>query len=97
MLNFFRPMLSRVVGAWVAALAVWLSAKLGIVLDDNAQEQIIAGAIAVAFALAQTVYAIVHRSLDKRLNPGDAASSHLADKEKTETARLKADDLAGRR
>lgn len=96
-MGFLRPILSRVVGAWVAALAVWLSAKLGIVLDDSAQEQIIAGGIAVAFALAQTVYAVVHRAIDKRVNPGDAASSHLAASEQKETAQLKAADFAGRR
>lgn len=83
-------MFSRVIGAWVAAAAVYLSSKFGIVLDDNAQEQIMAGAIAVAFALAQTIYAIVHRVIDKRVNPGDAASSHLAAVEKQETTRLKA-------
>jgi hypothetical protein len=90
MLNFFRPMLSRVIGAWVAALAVWLSAKAGFVLDDNAQEQIIAGGVAVALAVFQTVYALAHRTIDKRVNPGDAASSHLAAAEAKATAELKA-------
>lgn len=95
--NFVRPMLSRVIGAWVAALAVWLTAKFGVAVDDSQQEQVIAGALAVTFALGQTVYAIVHRLVDKRVNPGDAASGHLATVEAKETAKLKADERAGDR
>lgn len=90
MLNFLRPIVSRIIGSLVAAVALYLSSKLGIVLDDNAQEQIIAGGVAVALALFQIVYAIAHRVIDKRVNPGDAASSHLAVAEKSETATLKA-------
>jgi len=88
--NFLRPIISRVIGAWVGGLAIWLSAKYGVVLDENTQLQIIAGAVALLYAIGQTVNAVVHRTLDKKLNPGDAASNHLADVEAKEVHVLKA-------
>lgn len=90
MLNFLRPILSRLIGAWVGALAIWLSTRYGVVLDESQQAQIIGGAVAVLYGIGQTMYAISHRLTDKRVNPGDAASSHLAAVEAVEAARLKA-------
>lgn len=89
---FIRPILSRVLASWIAAIAIWLAAHYNVVLDETAQQQLAAGFLAMLFAIGQTVYAVVHRVADKKLNPGDAASNHLADKESTEAAVLKAND-----
>lgn len=78
MWNFVRPILSRIIAAWVAALAIWLAAHYNVVLDETVQQQLAAGFLAVLFAIGQTVYAIVHRATDKKLNPGDTASGDLA-------------------
>jgi hypothetical protein len=38
--------------------------------------------VVVALTVFQGLYAIIHRTLDKKVNPGDAASSHIAVLEK---------------
>lgn len=99
MLNALRPFLARIIASAVAGLAAWLAAHYTIELDTDAQQQVTEGALVLALAIAQwlatTVYGVVHRALSKRLNPGDAASSHLAAVEQRETAHLKAAERAG--
>jgi uncharacterized membrane protein (DUF441 family) len=87
-MDALRPFFSRIAAALVAFVVTWLTAK-GIDLDQDAQSnlrQLIETTIYII------VYAISHRVIDKRVNPGDAASSHLATSEKAETAVLKARD-----
>lgn len=94
MLNALRPFLARIIASAVAGLAAWLAAHWTIELDADARQQITEAGLVLALAVAQwigtTVYGLVHRALSKRLNPGDAASSHLAAVEQRETAHLKA-------
>lgn len=78
--KFLRPIFSRVVGSWVAGIALWIGAHYGVVLDDNTQAQIVAGSVALTFALGQTIYALVHRAIDVHANPKDSASPTLAEK-----------------
>jgi uncharacterized membrane protein len=85
MIDFLRPFLSRIIAGWVAAFVAYLSTKFGVTLDAETQ----AGILAVLLGIFTTVYSIVHRVLDKKINPGDAASSHLAAKEQVEVAALK--------
>jgi hypothetical protein len=80
--KFLRPIFSRIVGAWVAALAVWLAAHFHIILDETAQEQVISGFIVLLIALVQTIYAMIHRAIDVHFNPKDIASPTLAEKTK---------------
>lgn len=93
-MSALRPFLARLIASAVAGIAAWLAARWTIELDSDSQQQITAAVVVLAMAVAQwvgtTAYGVVHRVLNKRLNPGDAASSHLATAEAKETAQLKA-------
>lgn len=78
MVDFLKPILSRVIASWIAALAIYLSAHFNVVLDETTKAQLAAGFLAVIFGIGSTVYAIFHRLVDKRLNPVDAASGSTA-------------------
>jgi hypothetical protein len=80
--KFLRPILSRLIGSWVAALAMWLASHYHIILDESMQEQLIAGFIILIFTVGQTLYAIIHRAIDVHFNPKDIASPTLAEKTK---------------
>lgn len=90
--NYLRPFLARVIAGWIAAAAVYLQARFHILVDDQAQTQLVAGALSILFGVGSTVYAIVHKYIDKRINPGDAASSHLAVTSMAVAAKVKARD-----
>lgn len=84
MIDSLRPFLSRIIAGWIAAVVAFMNAKYGITLDGDTQTAI----MTLFFAIASSVYAIVHRVIDKKLNPGDAASSHYASQEKEESDRI---------
>jgi hypothetical protein len=86
MIDTLRPYISRIIAGWVAALVVYLNTKYGISLDGDTQAAI----LTVSLGIFTTIYSIAHRLIDKKVNPGDAASSHLAAQEQTEAQGLKA-------
>jgi uncharacterized membrane protein (DUF441 family) len=88
MMDALRPFFSRIAAALVALAVTWLAAK-GIDLDQDTQSNL---RQLVETTIYVIVYAISHRAIDKRVNPGDAAGSHLAVAEKHESAVLKAKD-----
>jgi hypothetical protein len=63
-----------------------VATKLGIDIDSAHATEL---ATSLGTFLALAVFGIVHRLLDKKLNPGDAASSHMAVVEKEQTAAIK--------
>lgn len=71
MLDNLRPFVSRVVGAVVGALAGMLSTKVGIQVDPSTQASITTAVVVGA-------YGVAHKIIDKKLNPADSASKHLA-------------------
>lgn len=79
LVKFLRPIFSRLIGTWVAALAVWLAAHFNIVIPESAQEQIISGFIVLLVAISQTIYVLIHRTIDAHVNPKDIASPTLAE------------------
>ena len=87
-MTLLRPLLSRIFAAWIAALVVYLQIKFGITLDAETQTAL----LTVMLGSFATIYGIAHKILDRYLNPGDAASSHLAVKEKAEVQEMKADE-----
>jgi hypothetical protein len=72
--TFLRPLLSRLVASIVGALVAWLTTKYGISLD----EETIQGLIATMLGVFGVIYTIVHRLIDKKINPVDAASAPRA-------------------
>jgi hypothetical protein len=71
MLDSLRPFVSRLVGALVGALAGVASTKLGIVVDPATQAS-------VTTAVVVGAYGVVHKMLDKKLNPGDTAATPVS-------------------
>lgn len=84
-MDFLRPFASRILASLIAAIAAYLAQRWGITLDADTQ----AGLLSVTLGIFGVVYGLVHRVLDKSVNPGDAASSHMAVQEKIETAEIK--------
>lgn len=84
-MNALRPYISRPVAVLIAFLVTWLGSK-GINLDPETQSHI-QGLLETAVFLI--IYAVSHRTLDKKVNPGDSASSHLAVQEAAESQDLK--------
>lgn len=82
--------IARIVAAWVAGIAGWLMVKFGIGISPEDQTNFTTHLVGVIIPTIFTIYGIAHKLLSKHTNPGDAASSHLAAREDTETAQLKA-------
>jgi len=87
--NLISTFGARIIGTWVAAGASWLLVHKGIAVDDTIQQQVTEHIVGLVLPTFMTVYALVHRGTSKKLNPGDAASSHLAEKEASEAEVLK--------
>jgi uncharacterized membrane protein len=77
-MNWLRPFLSRLISTLVAALAAWLTTRYGINLDTETQGKIIEDVVTIVLPVFGIVNSVVHKLIDKRINPGDTASSHLA-------------------
>lgn len=77
-----RPYLARLLAAVVPALIGWLCGKLGVKLDPTVVAELNTATVALL------LYGISHTTLNKKMNPGDAASSKLAAVEKQETQEL---------
>lgn len=88
-LNLIRVVFGRILAAWLAGLAGWLMMHYGIVLDDTTQKELLEHLLGVILPVFITLYSIFHKVFNKKLNPGDAASSHLAEQESVEADRLK--------
>lgn len=82
-----RPYLSRLIAGLVTMLLTWLMSH-GIDLGTDAAGGLTEAGTALAIGGFTIIYGLIHRTLDKKLNPGDAASSHIAKSDVT-----KADDL----
>ncbi|HXG69473.1 MAG TPA: hypothetical protein VNJ04_02550 [Gemmatimonadaceae bacterium] len=90
MLDALRPFFSRLIAPAITALLAILATKFGIDFGADAAQHLTAYATVIAFAVFTAVNGVFHRVIDKKVNPGDAASSHLAGAEKTESKQLKA-------
>lgn len=89
MQNIISTFLARILGAWIAGLAAFLYTKYGVTMDSEAQKAFTEHLVGIIIPTFMTVYALAHRFISKRLNPGDAASGHLAEREAVETERIK--------
>jgi uncharacterized protein YcbK (DUF882 family) len=77
MIDSLRPFLSRVLAPVITAFVMWLL-HLGIDLGPDASAHLTEYATVIAIALFSVLNGVIHRLIDKKVNPGDTASSHLA-------------------
>lgn len=89
-MNVLTPYISRIVAALVGWIILQIGARYGIIVSTEAQAQIVEMVSNIVLG-STVIYLSTHKTLDKWLNPGDAASSHLGAVEKAETTELKSD------
>lgn len=76
-MDTFRPILSRLVAPYVAGLIVWLAAR-GFGLPTGTDSKITELVVILLLATMQALYGLLHKVIDKHVNPADAASSSIA-------------------
>jgi hypothetical protein len=88
-LDTLRPFASRIIAPAISILLAWLATKLGITFGADTEGHLTEFAVSIFLGVFLAVNGVIHKTLDKKLNPGDAASSHIAAQEKTESIVLK--------
>ena len=91
--NALRPFIAPAIAPFIGAALAWLANHYGIVYTPEQQHQISEGivtGILMLFATSASAAAVVKVAMNKKLNPGNAASTHLAAAEKNEVQQLKA-------
>lgn len=78
MLNALRPFLSRILAPIITAGLAWAAIHWGINFGDDAAGHITEYAVVVLLALFSAVNAVIHKTIDKKVNPVDAATAPLA-------------------
>jgi ATP/ADP translocase len=94
MMDFLRPFLSRIISALVAGVATFALAHWQVNIPDETQHQFADSLTALLMPFFAIINSVVHKVLDKWINPGDSASKHLAVVEKRESKELKAVEAA---
>ena len=87
-MNTLSPFLGRLVAIFLGWVFGHLADRYHIFVSTEQQAQL-ADMIVNVIAGFLTVYAVSHKWLNKFINPGDAASSHVAAAEKNEATVLK--------
>lgn len=89
MFNWARPFISGIVGALVASGATFLAAK-GIDVSKDTQEQIVTYVVPFLLGVFGSSFHVAHKIVAKWSNPGDAATTQLAEEHIHENEQLKA-------
>jgi ATP/ADP translocase len=87
-MSIVRLFLGRWIAGLIAAFVAWAATK-GIDITADTQKDLVEKIVAMALAIFGILYPFLHKLLDRWINPGDAASAHLAEKEGAEVARLR--------
>lgn len=88
-MNFdtYRPFIAKIVAPLIGALVTLLNKKYGYQFSDADVQQAIGPVVdLIIFAISTGVSAV---TINKKVNPGNAASSHLAGAEKEESDTIK--------
>ena len=89
-MNFdaWRPFIAKFVAPLMGLCITYLNKKFGIVFSDAETQQVLTSLVdLVVFSISTGVTAV---GINKVVNPGNAASSHLAAVEKVESQEIKA-------
>jgi hypothetical protein len=86
--DFWRPFLAKFLAPFVGFALTYLNKRLGILFSDAEAGVLVASLVdLVIFAITTGATAV---GINKFVNPGNAASSHLASAEKVESQLIKA-------
>jgi ABC-type transport system involved in cytochrome bd biosynthesis fused ATPase/permease subunit len=78
MIDALRPFLSRILAPAITALLGILAVKFGLDFGADAAGHLTEYAVVIVVAVMQLANGLIHRSIDKKVNPADAASSQIA-------------------
>jgi hypothetical protein len=88
-MNFdsWRPFIAKFIAPIIGFCVTFLNKKYGIEFSDAETGQLIASLVdLVVFAVSTGISAV---AINKKVNPGNAASSHLAAAEKVQSEQIK--------
>lgn len=86
MLDSLRPYLSRIISALITSGLGYLATRFGMKLEST-DAVALAGSVGTFVTLV--VFSVLHKLIDKKVNPADAASAHIAVDSKVRAATLK--------
>lgn len=89
MLNFLRPFVSGIIASVVAGGVAWLASR-GINVNQDTIAQIVEYLVGIILPVFGAVFHITNKAVAKVVNPGDAATSQLAEEHIHENEQLKA-------
>lgn len=77
-MTFLRPFIARIIAGLIGTLAGWLSTRWNIVLDADTQAQLVTAVTVQFFVVFSVLYPAIHKWINSKINPEDAASKALA-------------------
>ncbi len=77
-MDFIRPYVSRVIAAPIAALCAYLLLHWKVNIDTATQAQLASAVVAFVLPFFAAIYAVIHKIIDSRFNPTDAANKVVA-------------------
>lgn len=89
-MDILRPYLARIIAGLIASGCAWLAAKYGLSITPDIQSHAVEALVGFMLAVFSLLYSFLHKLLDKKINPADSASSHLAAKGLAEHERMAA-------
>jgi hypothetical protein len=67
-----RPLISRLIGPFIAAFVIWLGAK-GIPIDNEFASALTEAVVLLVLATFTALSGLSHRLIDRKVNPADRA------------------------
>ncbi len=87
-IDSYRPFIAKVIAPFIGLAVTAVNKKYGFVLDDSVVGMAVAALTdIIVFSLSTGLSGVL---INKKVNPGNAASAHLAAREKSEAETIKA-------
>lgn len=78
MIDFLRPFLARIIAPIVTSLVAWLAVHYGITYDPGIATKQVTEAVIAVFGILAPLTGVVKQIIEKKVNPGNAASTKIA-------------------
>lgn len=74
MTEFVTAWLGRILAAAIAGACAWLLVRYGITIDATTQQHLVEALVGIVLPVFVALYGVLHKLIDAKLNPGDAAA-----------------------
>lgn len=88
MISFLRPIIGRLIAAWVAGFCTWLAVRFGVVIPEEAQTKMIESLVMWVIPILLTLYSLIHKLVNSKVNPGDGAKPKMVEAQKDQSDHL---------